>query len=748
MEGRACFIVKDSGGEVDHTLAPNGERSKLYDDALRISGDRNKALNVWGTVYTDEYAKFVGNWMLNTTEYDLDENGEPKIDDVLSYLKRDIYEAGEFTREDVKDLNNTFISAGVDGLSALYDRLVDNFYIDGDIVLNASNLRSSGLYTEDEIYRILSNREVMDSVRDMMRRIVSYGSSELTMMTEKDARYLEPYNQGDFSVYADGYDALGKRRVENPMRVDADIAEAVGGITDRGEFEAAFESVPYPSIVERFNTDREFADEMYDRFSKFTRTTVANRDGVELTDSTGPMTDQYLTRDEALIDEAREDLSALIDMSDDDAANPSKVRELLKQAALSLSNVGIDISDLLTSPSVDIAGLRDLAASIDAVLADLSYRPDRVDITDMTERLDAMTGKGNVKTRVGRYGRQKGLLSVNAGKKYPAEMYESGMLEVGRGVYKRVRPIEDVDAVYGSMADLLIAHPDALPGVNLGDVSNVERDEVIRRLRRKVAGFTDAFNSERMVLTRMAMGLPLTVKREAPNEMRELQRYKAANGHNIDLLSGMIKFRKAWIREKINNSDLYRNALRFFSFGDGYTLRLERTDPITRMEIEMSIPDGEIRDFLMAYSASTADVSMRDLFFYPSDSTGFADIRFERKLRRNYPSMTRQITGPFTRNEDGTIEVRGAYDNFLADGEALYEKVGEKRFGSVYAYVDSMMFGDPSNITESSGGDTVSSGFHADPDSLYRIDGSSAVTLESNEYTRENDRLMREFTCG
>lgn len=731
---------------MDHALAPNGERSRLYDDALSVSGDREKSLDVWATAYSDGYVRSVGNWMLNPSEYELDDNGEPRLGDVLSYIKATRFEAGEFTREETLGLSDAMVSMGLPGMTELYSAITDNFLIDGDIVLNASNMRASGLYAEDEIRRILSDAAVRDGVREMMRRIVSYGSSELDMMTPKDVRYLDPGYVGDVTVYSEGYDMLGKRRAENPMEVDDTIADIVGGIRDRAAFDEAFQRVPYPSLVERYSTDSEFAGRTFERYSAYTRIGVADRDGNILTDSTGRLTDDYLSRDRAAIDVARDRISPIIDMTDDEAADRPLMRRRLNEAALALADVGLDISEV--SPTSDPESIRELMASIDALLSDLRDNPERVDTTDVTTLLDALTGKGRPLERVVRFNGKPGMMEIRVGRKDPASMYADGLLEVGRGLYRRVAPIDDVDAMYDGLADLLMVSPDSLSNADIGDVSGLEKDEVVRRIRRKVSSVSDALNDERMVLTRMALGLPLSVKRRLSDESRELARYKAANDSRMDMLSGAMRFRRLWIREKIRNSDLFRNVLRHISFGEGYTLRLDRTDPITLNRVELSLPDGLARDYLMAYAAGTSDASFRDLFHLDENVTGMDDTRFQRKYRLDNPSITRQMDGPMRRNADGTVELTGVYDNFMADGGALYEKVGETRMGSVYAFVGNMAFGDPSNISESYGGDNVSLSYHGDRDTLYPIGGASSVTVESNEYTKDNERLMRELTCG
>ena len=746
MEGRGCFISKRKDGSVDHVNAPNNKRSKLFDDAFALLGNKDKALNVWATVYSDEFATKFGNWMRYPTEFRLDENGEPLLDDVISFIRKETYKVGDFTREEARELSSSFRSMGVGGFSGLYDVISTNFLIDGDILLNEHNMRSSGVYTEEEIQRLLSNEDLMDAAVCMMRRVIAYGSTESSTMSGRDAYFLEPSDYEDSGIYGNEYDALGKRKAVNLYEVEATIKDVVGGIKDRAEFDRAFESVPYESIVDRYLSDPDYADSMFDYYSKFTRAEVVDMDGQPVSDSIGSATEEYLGGTEDEIAEARDALSSIIDMTDEDINDLGKVRESLSNAAVALADVGIDISDVIESPSALGEPVRELAASIDAVLSDMSSRRGEVDITDMVAAIDAMTGKGTPRTSVVEMGDQENIVVSRSGMRTPSDMYEAGFLQVGRGVYRRVEPIEDVEAVYSAMADVVMAYPEALPTVNIGDVSGLSKEEVVERLRRKVLSYSSSLNTERMVLTRMAMGLPIDVRYESVDEVRELNRYREGSRRKVDLYKGITEFRKEWIKEKIKNSDLYRNVLRFISFEKGMTLRLNRTDGLTARDIELSLPDGKIRDFLMDYAMTTADASFSSLFYLDSDYSGIADNRFQRELRRRNPALTRQVGGPVKMNEDGTMELDGTYDNYMANGAALYEKVGETRYGSVYGYIGPMIFADPANVMESAESN-VKLSFRGDRNSITETFPASSVTLERNEYTSENDRLMKELTC-
>lgn len=70
--------------KVNHVFAPNGEPSKLYIDLKKTLGDDQSAINAWASIHTPAFKKMYGDWKHEEYEGELDDNGEPLIDDVLS----------------------------------------------------------------------------------------------------------------------------------------------------------------------------------------------------------------------------------------------------------------------------------------------------------------------------------------------------------------------------------------------------------------------------------------------------------------------------------------------------------------------------------------------------------------------------------------------------------------------------------------------------------------------------------------
>jgi hypothetical protein len=73
-----CSILKDPDtGNIVDVLAPNGQPSLLYRDALETFQTADAAVRAWAAAYTPEFMRYHGDWINEPTSVSLDENGEP-----------------------------------------------------------------------------------------------------------------------------------------------------------------------------------------------------------------------------------------------------------------------------------------------------------------------------------------------------------------------------------------------------------------------------------------------------------------------------------------------------------------------------------------------------------------------------------------------------------------------------------------------------------------------------------------------
>lgn len=334
--GVKCQIEKKEN-KIERVEAPNGESSVLYESALKLLGNSERALQVWAKAYTPGFLSYYGHWnnpapgeMFNT-----DSNGEPLLEDVLSYMKRQTYFADPLTDQDVKDVRDFLLSTyGVYTAPSLSNIILHYFYVDGSLILNEQNLRRSGLYNETEISRILSDPSVLNEVSTSMRKLLDYSNNEHDR--EKDNYFMSIDYQYGPIVYKEGvFNQFGKKVPYNPSELYWAMCKTVGGIKNFSEFSSAFESLRnlYPELVEKFVSDKKFAESMFDEFSSMEKIPVINIEGDDV------------------VEGKKRSLSKLQDLS---YYNPGKIEFLRARISAYLNRANADTESDLRSMIWDI----------------------------------------------------------------------------------------------------------------------------------------------------------------------------------------------------------------------------------------------------------------------------------------------------------------------------------------------------------------------------------------------------------
>ena len=78
-----CVIITDENNKVETVLAPNGQKSILFQSILNLENVSNKeeALKLWAQVYTPVFKKWFGDWENDSenSSFIIDQNGEPLL---------------------------------------------------------------------------------------------------------------------------------------------------------------------------------------------------------------------------------------------------------------------------------------------------------------------------------------------------------------------------------------------------------------------------------------------------------------------------------------------------------------------------------------------------------------------------------------------------------------------------------------------------------------------------------------------
>ena len=167
----------------------------------------------------------------------------------------------------------------------------------------------------------------------------------------------------------------------------------------------------------------------------------------------------------------------------------------------------------------------------------------------------------------------------------------------------------------------------------------------------------------------------------------------------------------------------------------------------TLKNIEMSLPEGQVRDLLFDVAIESSDSSMRDLFYLDRQDR-MMDVGFYRYLYQRNPGLLREVNGGVEARPDGLFLARGRYDDFVSFQSGLYEKVGETVNGGIYSFVDNFIYSDPSSYQDSMVRKIGDVTVRSDDNRLSRVEDNPSSSKIINEYTANTNKLMRDFSCN
>lgn len=179
----ACQVVRDSKGEIQQVLAPNGKESMLFNEIAVYTKNKEQALSKWAQVYTPQFQE----WFKDSKV--VDENGEPKLVyhgtrnnfDTFIPSRSGFLGPGIYFSSDYQAVRNFTLGEG---------RAMPTFLsIQNPEVINSSN---------DSLENYLNSGKLIGEDQD---GVILDNGGEVVAMRSNQVKSL--FNQGDFSVNND-----------------------------------------------------------------------------------------------------------------------------------------------------------------------------------------------------------------------------------------------------------------------------------------------------------------------------------------------------------------------------------------------------------------------------------------------------------------------------------------------------------------------------------------------------------------
>lgn len=696
--GVKCQIEKKEN-KIERVTAPNGEPSVLYESAKQLLGDEERALEVWAKAYTSDFLDYYGHWNAPAPGelFNTDSNGEPMLEDVIAYMRRQYYVADPFTAQDVKDVRDIMISNRIYSIRSLSNTVLRSFYVDGNLILNEQNLRDSGLYDETEISRILDNPSVLNEVVSSMRLLIDYSNNKHDMQKETYFTTVErPYGP---VVYKRGvFNRFGKKVPYNPAELYEAMRNAIGGIKSVSAFESAFESLSdsYPELVERFVSDKSFALSIFKEFSNMKSMPVV------------------AIEDDNVVESKRRSLSRLQDFS---YYSPINAESLRARISAFLNRVNADTEEDLRSMiwdveeacvglGIDIVGVskaydgtEESLNKIDSLMLDLDIyvarRNDDTYAPTLASAIDDVLGDSRDRRVMflPEYMDNMNIVYMESDIDPVSAFENHSLLYLGGNLYHKVER-DNLSDLYDMAAELAKQSltyfpPGIYPEYCFKDgvldkrrVENVDSKVLADSIKKYILSYTDSQNTEEMNATRLAFGHLVIPESPYVNEEREFSRYinRKQDKENPLLLFDLYQ---SYLENKLHNTEVYEGAYKYLDFKPDHLLGLTVSDPDTLKQIELSLA-GNDREQLFEYSMSSTDPSFTDLFYLDYYDMLYAGSDFYHDLFTKHPNLLNEVRDHNITKQDDNVIVEGLYDNFIRIGNTVFTKVGESSSGSIY----------------------------------------------------------------
>jgi len=676
----ACQIFRNSDGSIDRVENNRGETSQLYSEALKLMNSE-QALEVAQVPYTSTYLEINGETA-----------SEPALKDVLTFMSRHNNQNKSLSKQDLDELRNNTLSSEFSTIEELYSA-IQPLYLNGVFTISETTLKKTGLYSELEIGTILNDSVAQNRIKTVADRIaaeVSLNNSDLSQVNSNLALYESPelVEVQDTSSLV----GLGKFLQLNPFLIDKQLREKVGGIKNREQFESSLDQVN-EAITDRYFSNAEYANSLFEAYSSMQRMTVLE-DSEEGLSPTVKNDIKKFTEQALIIGQDSGALLQTIDLlqsapRDIWANSGVEIEDLLLRVEDYCAELGIDVIGISTKEYTYEEGqeflnsLGNLAARASNGIVnseDIQYFTDNYNFIFPDASTPIVTAE-----KVAAKNNGKSLVKISSIKSEQELFDQNNLIKVdNNGTYQRVNRQQDLEGFYDYVTDLVKFNPNIIEKsalypsayTNKGEFSlSLAKSEDIRPdIERYVK--QQPF-SEELTLYKIAFSQPLTFKTQ---EIAKPQNVEV----DYDFLTGdfISNFAKEYLKEKIENSELFNKLYNHFSFTNA-DITLKDNDPYSKQEIRLFTPQTHS---LRKYAAISKNADLNTLF--PNNNE---DVVSDRDFYLNYPEQLAKKTIQYEVSENGDyLATENLQDNFINVKDEIWEKARTYKNMTIYQKLPSL----------------------------------------------------------
>jgi len=699
-----CKIVRNDDSSVDFVENPAGNPSKLYEAALSHTDSAATALDLWSFAYSDSFKERYGEW----------ENAEPSLGDVLNTLSDIRTENKNISNEQLFGLTNNMLGLEMENISDLYNAIQETFYSKGYFDMSAKSLKSSGLYSSAEVTNILSDPNLQDSIKET----VEIFKSDYLARSPKIKRLTDASFKEETLILQDTAETVGIGKFKNI--IDEETQEALSaelaGVKDRSEFEERLSSLPFEFITEQYQASKEFADDFFSYYSNLKRVPVYELNDQELTpvvENSKAMENTIVVEEDAT--KVKSNIDFIIKALDEvgervDAMSAQMIEyvtNVVKSVEKQLIDFNIDIiganEKIDTASSENFINFMENVSNFVTGLQDSKVTPE--DMGAFISMVDAFMGK-EVAPEVS-YDTvsesQQDLTLVDV--KFPAEALEMfkdhSMIETSTGYFHKIKRTNSLEDLYSQVYTLATQNPSIMPKEVFYPYAYNTNNQFDANKLSSIPAATIVDNIRKYVEKRVSAEYPFFDQNDL-QDLQELYLYKVVLNHtaspetktpvnvkNTNYLKGefISDFYNYYLKEKFKDSFVFKNALKYFNFGD-FGIGISTKNNNTKQQMHTLLQDVGLFEKFLDYAKISKN---KDLDF-------FANIRVEERAEEktvmeerldaiNYPETVPPFRGEY-QIKDEVLGTSSTTNNFIRVSEGVFELRAKQNGVSYYEKLD------------------------------------------------------------
>jgi len=607
-----------------------------------------------------------------------DQNGEVKLEHVLEFLEQESKtEAEPLTKEEEIIVENILRTKGINS-DELTDE-VNRLFKGGS--LNRNALENSSIFNKAEQIQVLQSKEYQDNLQKLANQEIK---------VEDNVEF-----ERDFLVLDGTINKYGLYNTKNPLTIEKEIKDKVADISNYEDFANAFNQLDYQGIVNKFNTEEDFAYKMFFKYSQLKKVKEE-----------GKKQPNKKIEVENSLDISKLPLSSinmLLETSNE-VWNESQqeVEQALTEIELQSISSGLDLQNL-----ADFYTKKERAEFFELLESLRNLKRDTTEYNFSTF-LDIYSNFYNLEEQdyqnaeeVDITHRNKELVRVRDYGMSEYDMFtKKDLIKIEDGLYQKIEKVslENLyEMVYAEAVNndnrLLptTAYFNSLQIDNQRLQNPQNKEEVISNIKLfiqssigKLDLSNDSYSSdvaEQLLLYKYYFEAPMSFSDKTLNktDLALIDNFdKKFNPFNFITL-----FQSNKLQERRKNSSNYKNFYKHFTI-DQTGIRPIEEDSITLNILAKSIPVKLSKDFTN-YAAVSRNVKVKEivriekLLFTPKET-------YKKFYQNNYKALP-NFKGEYQKIETDGITTSDKTDDFLRVGDKLYQRVDVKAGQAFYRQI-------------------------------------------------------------